>query len=426
VKHPWSQHGQKGHHSSQLGDYGDHQQESKRVKTLEEEVERLSQTVLRLQATSSANANLRVDLQEDLTKYVLNMLGNQQQPQYVKTGGIESITLPYDLHPSPGTDELQNQITQLSNTISTNANSIQHLLLRIQNIDGQLHHLTQASNTGPLPTAPTNECQCQAYIDEKLSALREELLQGMDIKIADMKNACDYKVTSVQELCEEQENSYMSLAELIDSKEAELRKEIQDLRLQQTQELDNAEVQKLKDTQQILQDAIREQNATIAQINAQGQVLEARVSLAEKSAEVHCLYLEEKLRRERLKEEEDRRKAFEEKFSGVQHDNSTFQLLLAQDQRLEVLEKHTQHLQDEVDSLKRDLNQSMSFETILQRVETLEVDSGRSQEQVKTMNGVLDGLDGRMASIEGVCGRFEPMSDSLKRIKDGLNKHVNG
>ncbi|XP_016414660.1 EMILIN-2 [Sinocyclocheilus rhinocerous] len=431
--HPWSQPGQKGHHSRQLGDYGERQRESQQVQALEEEVERLSQTVLGLQAMTSANANLRLDLQEDVTKFVLNMLGNLQQPQDVKAGGIESFTLPYDLRSSPGTDELQNHITQLSDTIGTNTNSIQDLKMRIQNIDGQMHRLTEASNTRPLQpssTAATNECPCQAYIDEKLSALRDELLQGMDIKIADMKNACDYKVLSVQEQCEEQETSYLSLAELLDSKETELRKEIKDLRLQlpigKTQELDNAEVQKLKDTQQILQDAIMEQNATIAQINAQGHVLEARVSLAEKSAEVHCLYLEEKLRRERLKEEEDQRIAFEEKFSGVQCDNSTSQLLLGHDQRLEVLEKHAQLLQDEVGSLKRDLNQSISFETFLQRVENLEVDSGRSQEQVRTMNGLLDGLDGRVASIDGVCGQFEPMSDSLKRIKDGLNKHVNG
>ncbi|XP_026124088.1 EMILIN-2 [Carassius auratus] len=428
--HPWSQPGQKGHHSRQLGDYGDRQYESQRVQALEEEVERLSQTVLGLQAMTSANANLRLDLQEDVTKYVLNMLGNLQQPQDVKAGGIESITLPYDLRSSPGTDELQNHITQLSNTISTNTNNIQDLQMRIQNIDGQMHRLKDASSTGPLQpsaTAATNECACQAYIDEKLSALRDELLQGMDIKIADMKNACDYKMLSVQEQCEEQETSYLSLAELLDSKETELRKEIQDLRLQlpigKTQEVDNAEVQKLKETQQILQDAIRQQNASIAQINAQGHVLEARVNLAERSAEVHCLYLEEKLRRERLKEEEDQRIAFEEKISGVQWDNSTSQLLFGLDQRLEVLEKHTQLL---VGPLKEDLNQTMSFETLLQRVENLEVDSGRSQEQVRTINGLLDGLDGRVASIEGVCGRFEPMSDSLKRIKDGLNKHVNG
>lgn len=264
----------------------------------------------------------------------------------------------------------------------------------------------------------------------------------MDIKIADMKNACDYKVLSVQEQCEEQETSYLSLAELLDSKETELRKEIQDLRLQLPIEkdpgVDSHEVQNLKDTQQILKDAIRQQNDTLAQIDAQGHILEARVSLAEKSAEVHCLYLEEKLRRERLKEKEDQSIALEEKINAVQHENSTSQLLttvLGHDQRLDVLEKHTQQLQDKVGSLAQqiktdisvpDLNQSITFEILLQRVENLDMDFGRSQEQVRTMNGLLNGLGGRVAGIEGICGRFEPMSDSLKRIKDGLNKHVTG
>ncbi|XP_048041265.1 EMILIN-2 [Megalobrama amblycephala] len=418
--HPWSQPGQKGDRNIQQVDYGDRQHESYRVQVLEEEVERLTQTVLDLQAVTSANANLRLDIQEDVTKFILNTLGNLQQPQDVKTGGIETIVFPSDLRLSSGADELQNHITQLSNTISSNTNSIQDLQNRIQNIDGQMHRLTELTNTGPLQpssTTATNECPCQTYIDEKLSALREELLQGIDIKLADMKNACEYKVLSVQEQCEEQETSYLSLAELLDSKEAELRKEIQDLRLQlpigKAPGLDSDEVQKLKDTQQILKDAIRQQNATLAQIDAQGHILEARVSLAEKSAEVHCLNLEEKLRRETLKEKEDQSIALEEKINAVQHENSTSQLLttfLGHDQRLDVLEKHTQQLQ----------------EIILKRVENLEADFGKSQEQVKTMNGLLNGLDGRVASIEGICGRFEPMSDSLKRIKEGLNKHVNG
>lgn len=416
--HPWSQPGQKGDRNIQLGDYGDRQHESRRVQVLEEEVERLSQTVLDLQAMTSANANLRLDLQEDVTKFILNTLGSLQQPQDVKAGGIETIVFPSDLRISSDADELQNHITQLSNTISSNTNSIQDLQNRIQNIDGQMHRLTESINTGPLQpssTTATDECPCQAYIDEKISALREELLQGIDIKLADMKNSCEYKVLSVQEQCEEQETSYLSLAELLDSKETELRKEIQDLRRQlpigKAQGLDSHEVQKLKDTQQILKDAIMQQNATLAQIDAQGHILEARVSLAEKNAEVHCLNLEEKLRRERLKEEEGQSIALEEKISAVQHENSTSQLLtavLGHDQRLDVLEKHTQQMQ----------------EIILKRVENLEVGFGESQEQVRTMNGLLNGFDGRVANIEGICGRFEPMSDSLKRIKEGLNKHV--
>ncbi|XP_009301913.1 EMILIN-2 isoform X1 [Danio rerio] len=399
--HPWTQ---KGHRNNQPGFNTYHQQEIRRVQALEEEVERLTQTVLHLQATSTANANLRSDLQEDLTKYVLNMLGNLQQPQDVKAGELESIVFPSDLRSPSVADELQNHI-------STNANSIQDLQIKIQSIDGQLHRLAETN------VDPANECACQEYIDGKISALRDELLQGIDIKLADMKSACEYKVLSVREQCEEQENSYLSLVELLDSKEAELRQQIQDLRVQipSGSDLDINEVQKLKHNQEIMKDTIMEQNATLAKLNNQGRLLEARVSIAEKSAEVHCINLEEKLRRERLQEQ----KAFEEKINY----NATLQ-------RLNSLEKHTKHLQNDLGSfalqIKSDLNQSKGVEILFQRLENLEVDFRSTQEQVSAVNGLLNGLDGRVAGIEGACGRFEPMSDSLKRIKDGLNKHVNG
>lgn len=37
-----------------------------------------------------------------------------------------------------------------------------------------------------------------------------------------------------------------------------------------------------------------------------------------------------------------------------------------------------------------------------------------------------DGLDRRLSKLEGVCGRFDSLSDSLERIKEGLNRHVSG
>lgn len=37
-----------------------------------------------------------------------------------------------------------------------------------------------------------------------------------------------------------------------------------------------------------------------------------------------------------------------------------------------------------------------------------------------------DGLDRRISKLEGVCGRFDSLSDSLERIKEGLNRHVSG
>ncbi|XP_036398618.1 EMILIN-1-like [Megalops cyprinoides] len=37
-----------------------------------------------------------------------------------------------------------------------------------------------------------------------------------------------------------------------------------------------------------------------------------------------------------------------------------------------------------------------------------------------------DGLEKRLAKMEGVCGRLDSVSDSLQKIKEGLNKHVSG
>lgn len=37
-----------------------------------------------------------------------------------------------------------------------------------------------------------------------------------------------------------------------------------------------------------------------------------------------------------------------------------------------------------------------------------------------------DGLERRLAKLEGVCGRLDSFSDGLEKIKEGLNRHVSG
>ncbi|XP_072544126.1 EMILIN-2 [Salminus brasiliensis] len=444
TQHPWTEGEEsgrrRGHHNNN------------RVQELEDEVQRLSQTVLDLQAAMTTNsANLRLDLQEDASKIILNLLGNLRQPQGALTGGTESILLPSDIPLFPATDELQNQVTHLSNTISTNTNSIQDLESRFLQLEGHMNKLTEAEGdtTVPLPSsASATDCQCQAYIDQKLEALRKEMLEGMDIKMADLKNACDYKVLSVKEQCEEQENSYLSLAELLDSKETDLRQEIQDLRSfistsspygLEVPEL-QMELQNLKNAQNDLTSAV---NATILKQKTQEEALEARVNLAEKGAERHCLNLEEKMRRERTKEKEAQTKALDHKINEALRAFGGGQAILTGDANsLHILERelHTESLKGDVDSLMeqvkklensvKTLNQSVSHQNhtndLYDRLDKLEEDCGKSQDFVRRLEEMLSGVDGRVSSVENVCGRLEPMSDSLKRIKDGLNKHVNG
>lgn len=403
-------------------------------------------------AMTTTNANLRLDLQEDASKIILNLLGQLRQPQDALTGGTESIVLPSDLTIFPVTEELQNQVTHLSNTISTNINTIQGLEAKLQQIESQMDQLKEAPSGTPVPLPSftlTTECQCQAYIDEKLQALRTELLEGMDIKMADLKNSCEYKVESVKEHCEEQENSYLSLMELLESKETDLRQEIQDLRhlvLNSTSKglpvaQFEVEIQSLKNVHQSLANAV---NATNKQQKALQEALNTRFSQEDKTAETHCLKLEEKLRSERAKEQEAQNKTLESKIGAVLQVIQDVQLhSIPKDNSQNILEmeKQTQSLKGEVSSLMQQVTQLESSVRILNETTShqrhmdgglynklveLEETCGRNQESANKVEEMLSGMDGRVANVERLCGRLEPMSDSLKTIKDGLNKHVSG
>ncbi|KAF5895762.1 structural maintenance of chromosomes flexible hinge domain-containing protein 1, partial [Clarias magur] len=441
--HPWMKPSEGGQTSGQ--------HDSRRVRELEQQVQNLSQTVLHMQAAiTTANAKLRLDLQEDASKIILNLLGHVQQPQHAVSGGTESFVLPPELTISPVPVELQNQVTHLSNTINSNSNTIQGMESKLQEIEIQVNRLNEVASGAPVPLPSSTlatECPCQAYIDEKLQALREELLEGMDIKMADLKNSCDYKVELFKEQCEEQEASYLSLNELLESKEADLRQEIQDLRHHVSnstyKQLEVAEfqveLQSLKKVHQSLASAV---NATNKEQKDLEEVLSARFSLAEQIAEKHCLGLEEKLRSDWAKEWEAQNKTLESKISAALQVFTDMQLhtIPTDSQNILEVEKQTQSLKGEVhtvmhqvtqlESLIRILNESISHQSQMNglnnKLGELEEACGRNQESANKIEEMLSGMDGRVANVERVCGRLEPMSDSLKRIKDGLNKHVSG
>lgn len=443
TRHPWTEGGES------RGQGGQH--DSRRVPELEEEVQRLSQAVLDMQAAmTTASANLRLDLQEDASKIILNLLGHLRQPQDALTGGTESIEFPSDLTISPVSDELLNQVTHLSNTVGINTNTIQGLEAKLQQIEGQMNWLKEVTSGTPVPLPPstlTTECPCQAYIDEKLQALREELMEGMDIKMADLKNSCEYKVESVKEQCEEQETSYLSLTELLESKEADLRQEIQDLRHIVSNSTSKGlgvvqvqiEVQNLKNVHQRLASAV---NATNEQQKTLEEALNKMFSLAEKSAEKHCLKLEERLRTERAKEQEAQNKTLESKISAAVQvfGDTRLHTIPSDSQNTSAMENQTQSLRGEVSSLTQQVTQLESLVRILNesiihqghmdglynKLGELEEACGGNQKSADEVKEMMSGMDGRVADVEKVCGRLEPMSDSLKQIKDGLNKHVSG
>uniref|UniRef100_A0A4W5P3I5 EMI domain-containing protein n=1 Tax=Hucho hucho TaxID=62062 RepID=A0A4W5P3I5_9TELE len=288
--HPWGAEGQPGGQTGQGGASGQvaSQGGSQTTQQMEEEVQRLSQQVLDMQAAmTSLSANLRVDLQED--------------------------------------------INNLTDTLNTKSNTLDDLQDRVNHHDGQLRLLMEATHAPPAtppPAPPANDAALRAYVDAKFHALRDEMMEGMEIKMSDLKNSCDYKILSVQEQSEFQENSYLSLTELLESKEMDLRKEIQDLKNELPgllrgdgtppglQEL-RKELFRVSEAQLRLQSSL-EKKPEPDPLLPHVEELEARLNMSERSVEVHSLFLEEKLRREWAEGATNLKKAIEDRMSSME------------------------------------------------------------------------------------------------------------
>ncbi|XP_057680999.1 EMILIN-2 isoform X2 [Corythoichthys intestinalis] len=230
-----------------------HPQQGSDAPHLEDEVQRLSQMVLDMQARiTDMSSNLRQDFQEDASKMLSVLLG--QMGQTASARGAEPRTV--DLF---SLDELGNKISLLESRSDT----WNHLEERVNRHDGQIQHLMEEPSTN-------SDSNLRAYVDENIRALRKELMEGMDIKLADLKNSCDYKIMSMHHECEDQEENYLSLMELMDTKERELRQQIQELKTEleesRTRQVPDWVVDKL---QELVNSSTAEQNLN----RKQGEVL---------------------------------------------------------------------------------------------------------------------------------------------------------
>ncbi|XP_041718011.1 EMILIN-2-like isoform X2 [Coregonus clupeaformis] len=333
--HPWGAGRQPGGQTGQgpVGGQGGKQT----TQPLEEEVQRLSQQVLDMQAAmTSLSANLRVDLQEDASKMLVTLLNILQQPDSVRGEQQSMLLQGLSLEKEYNTvdmDKFTSKINHLTDTINTKSKVLDDLQVRVNHYDGQLRLLMEASPATPPPAPPANDATLRAYVDTKFHALKNEMMEGMEIKMADLKNSCDYKMLSVQEQCEGQENSYLSLTELLESKEMDLRKEIQDLKNQlpnsQREDGTSSGVEELRkelfrvtEAQLSLQSSL-EKKSKPDPLLPRVEELEARQNSSERSVEVHSLFLEEKLRREGAEGAADLKKAMEDRMSSMEDQVTT-------------------------------------------------------------------------------------------------------
>lgn len=496
-------------------------------------MQRLSQMVLDMQARmTDMSSNLRLDFQEDASKMLVTLLNNVRQPASATGAETQTIQL-QDLsfeRETMAVDEVMNKISQVADDLESKSNTLDDLVGRVSRHDGQIHLLMEAAQnhlSTPPPAPPARDASLRDYLDEKIRALREELMEGMDIKLADLKNSCDYKILSVQEQCEGQETNYFSLAELMDSKETDLRNEIQDL--------------KTKLVGQGKEDS-RVSDSVLAHV----ENLEIRLNYSEKTVAAQCLSVEEKLKIERTEAIEDLRETLEDKLASLEDrlttllvDTSTISPSARQPEHQDALQRELNSLKGSIQSLedrfdvldqlcskecKANIQQDFqSCRTAVDAMETslkAQIDGLRAMEghhlnystSIKNMHGKLSHLkgrvdrleeslsdvvhqhsqtlqslnstwgqvktgaeqeaedllelhrtrhrelrnrldelgrevkaeadhcrgqtedvgkeiahmDSRIVRVESLCGKLDPISASLQRIKEGLNKHVTG
>ncbi|XP_071233660.1 EMILIN-2 [Salvelinus alpinus] len=233
-----------------------------RVRLLEGEVQRLSQTVGALQdAMTGLSSTLRSDLQEDTSKMLVSLLNNLRAvtPDSVHAPDIEQAAVPSDNHqgsvidghqatrgPVQGDRGLEKVLARLDD-VNTSLKSKEEALAELRGTvtshSGHIRLLLDASQTQQDPVgggAPADlEELLEKYMDRQLGFLRKNMEDSMERTIEEkigkevekLQKSCDGRIQLMERRCEEErESGLLSLTEMVD-KEEQLKEEIRELRL---------------------------------------------------------------------------------------------------------------------------------------------------------------------------------------------------
>ncbi|KAM4551314.1 EMILIN-2 [Odontesthes bonariensis] len=324
-----------------------------KVRLLEGEVHRLSQTVLDLQSTlTGLTSNLRTDLKDD-TKEMLVTLLNNMRPQVSSNGaGTEESPAVLDGHQATrggiaGDKTLEKIVSRLDDVdiaMKSKDEALEDLRGITTSHEGQIRVLMDASQSQTPAIAEFDVIQ--TYIDGKFDNLKKELDQNIAEQMAKLQGSCNDKIEAVQKNCEVgHDQVFVRLNKQVETKEADLRKEIRALRLdmaaadgpvqtqRQTdpQEKDYSdhkdlwrEIDRIAEAHRILNVRIDNELAHLSapqdfgDVNLLIEELEARINITEQNAETHCFYIEEKLTRTIADEVATLRQLLDERLNRVE------------------------------------------------------------------------------------------------------------
>ncbi|XP_020019287.1 EMILIN-2 isoform X2 [Castor canadensis] len=336
---------------------GPQELQEKKIQVLEEKVLRLTRMVLDLQSSmAGVNENLKHASQDDTSN-----LRPQPAPDSDVAGDTDTVQPSGLLNTKEsGMKDIKSELAEVKDTLKTKSDKLEELDGKVKGYEGQLKQLQEAAQ-GPTVTMTTNEL-FQAYVDSKMDALREELMEGLDRKLADLKNTCEYKLVGLQQQCDDYGSSYLGVIELIGEKEASLKKDISDLRArlhdpsaqpsccegtkngdlgQQIKMLDQ-KIERVAEATRMLNGRLDNEFDRLAvpepdvDFDARWNELDARINVTEKNAEEHCFYIEETLRGTINGEVDDLRQLLDQKIHSLENRLGSVLLQVANDSEAEL------------------------------------------------------------------------------------------
>ncbi|XP_041849031.1 EMILIN-2 [Melanotaenia boesemani] len=428
-----------------------------KVRILEGEVQRLSQTVLDLQSTLSGfTTNLRTDLQDDTKKMLVTLLNNIRPPDSTSGAGTEEIPAVLDGHQATrggiaGEKALEKIVTRLDDidiALKSKDEAMEDLRGITTSHDGQIRVLMDASQSQTPAIADFDGIQ--TYIDGKFETLKKELDQNIDEQMAKIQLSCNDKIQTVQKTCEDgHDQVFIRLNKLVETKESALRKEIRALRLEMAaadgpvqaqrqidpleEDKDHSdhediwrEIERTQEAYRILNIRIDNELAHLSAPQDNGdfslliEELEARVNITEQNAETHCFYIEEKLTRKITEEVAELRQEICSagcSGSGVTPDEGG--TVLPPDGLQSIL-KDLSRYRDDLDDLHTVLS---SDSTKLKQLEDLvQRQSVGNERHVKMMEDFQKGLINLQNNVLGLAGAVTGFSDSLSKSNQDMDR----
>uniref|UniRef100_A0A3Q3K5L2 Uncharacterized protein n=1 Tax=Monopterus albus TaxID=43700 RepID=A0A3Q3K5L2_MONAL len=343
----WPERRETGHHETRNG-------ETDKVRLLEGEVQRLSQTVVDLQsALAGLTANLHTNLQEDTKKMLVTLLNNMRPPDGVMSAGTEQSPVVLDGHQAVrgGTagdkaiEKIVARLDDINNALKSKDEALEDLRGTMTSHEGQIRVLMDASQSQTPAIAEFDVIQ--TYIDGKFEKLKKDLDQNVEEQMTKLLSFCNDKIQNLQKTCEDsRDQGLVSLSKLVDIKEADLRKEIRALHLHMTaadgpvqtqrqtapskEEEDHSdqkdlwrEIDRIAEAHRVLNARIDNELAHLSapqedsDFRLLAEEIEARINITEQNAETHCFYIEDKLTRT-ISEEVSLRQLLDERLNSME------------------------------------------------------------------------------------------------------------